>query len=139
MNVPPAAPRETANFHIGGQDIAVPALTLYVMDRTKDAITALSPDLGFTDYAKRVIEIVSVALEDSRPELTAEALARVCSFPDMRDLPSAMNELLRVSGFLMGEAEAASPGTGTSTSSSPNSEQETSVAATSDKLQESLL
>ena len=138
MHGPLSAPRETATFRIGGQDIAVPALTLYVLDRTKESISALSPDLSFTDYAKHVIEVVSVALEDSRPELTVEALSKVCSLMEMRGLVGAMGELLKASGFEMGEEPAASPGTGTLTGSSPSLEPETSAAAISDKLPESL-
>lgn len=118
------APPGSVMFVIGGEEIVVPALTLYVLDAKKDALRSLGPDLSMTEYGVLVIEIIAEALKDSRPELTQEELLRHCSWPETLELPARMAELLTVSGFTgsaPGEVEAASPGTGTSTNSPPNS------------------
>lgn len=130
-------PLESASFRIGGQDILVPAMTLYVLDKCADDIKALSPDMSLTDYCKHVINIVSTILAPD--ELGAEIemalrLQKVCSFSEMQGLIRSMGELLSVSGFApSGEDEAtsaANPGTGTLTGLSPNSEQEASAVET---------
>lgn len=119
-------PHETANFRIGGRDIAVPALNLEVLDSMKDVIKSLDFEMTIVEYAKTVISVI-VAL---RPDLNAETLRKQCSFPEAKNLIAAWSGLLDVSGFNLGEAEAASPGTGTLTGSSPNLEPETSVVET---------
>ncbi len=123
-------PHETTNFRIGGTDIAVPVLNLDILDRLGDKIRSLDADMSVLDYAKTVIEVVTDLLSESRPDLTAEVLRKHCSFLEARGLVGAWAELLRASGFGLGEAEAASPGTGTLTGSSPNSEPVESAAET---------
>jgi hypothetical protein len=130
----PSRSTETANFRIGGVDIAVPALTLYVLEVCKEDIQALSPGLDSVAYARHVCSIVAACVADDRPELTLDVLVKSCSFSEIGGLIESMGELLRVSGFLpsgeeLAAGEEASPGTGTSTSSSPNSESEASAPA----------
>lgn len=133
MTVPIMAPTETSPFKIGGQTIKVPALTLFTLERVKTKIIDLSPNLDWISYAANVIEIVSEAVKESRPDLTVEALKKACSIAEMRELASSFNKLLEVSGFLMGENQAAgeSPGTGTLTPSSPTLQPGESAVETS--------
>lgn len=119
-------------FTIGGEEYRVPALNLFVLEQCQDEINALGPDLTWIEYAQNSIRIIRLALEDAYPDLTYEALSRVCSVPEMRGLIPSMTELLRTSGFLMGEAEATaeSPGIGTLSPPSPNLQPTESAAAT---------
>ncbi len=119
-------PHETAPFVIGGRTIDVPALNLEILLEKRDEIRSLDGDMSVIEYAKVVIDLVAAL----RPDLDAKMLRQECSFIEARNLIGAWSELLRVSGFGLGEPEAASPGTGTSTSSSPNSEPAASAAAT---------
>lgn len=132
-----APPTDTATFRIGGQDVEVPALTLAVLGRCKDAINGLSPELDFITYSQFVIKILATALKAIRPELTEEFLSENCSVVEMRNLAQSLHTLFEISGFSMGEAEAAgdeatqSLGTGTSTPSPQNSQPQGFVEATS--------
>lgn len=125
----PQPPSERVVFKIGGQDIEVPALSFDVLERRKEQVQGLDPDLSILDYAALVLDIISCALEPYRPELTLAVLRRACTWQEARELPTAMSNLMIVSGFTapVGEEVAAveeSPGTGTSTLSSPSLEPE---------------
>lgn len=121
-----------AVFKIGGEELKVPPLNFYFLNKCKESLLALGPDLIWIDYAEHVLRIVASVLSESAPEITLESLMRKCSVPEMRELPTSMSELLEISGFSMGETPAAevSDGTGTSTPSSPNSQPEASAAET---------
>jgi hypothetical protein len=131
---------ETTKFVIGGQDIEVPALNLFVMDKVKSQLLTLGPDLDWISYAVNVIHIMYIALKDSHPEMTVteDEFLKACSLKEMRELPGRMNELLDISGFegnTNPEVEAVSEtaenpenGTGTSADSSPNSQPTESAA-----------
>jgi hypothetical protein len=126
--VPLQRPKETSSFTIGGQEIAVPVLNLDILDRFKVEVRSLDDrSMDLVDFARITFKVLAASLEDSRPDLTEEALRKACTFPEMRKIPNEWNDLLLASGFGMGEAPAASeasPGIGTSTSLSPNSEQD---------------
>jgi len=127
-----ATSHETATFKIGGQDIEVPALNLFVMDKVKDQLLTLGPNLDWISYAVNVIHIVYMSLKDSHPEMTTteDEFLKACSLKEMRELPQEMNVLLDISGFEATQspeapaegpkAEGPQPGTGTSPDSSPN-------------------
>lgn len=136
MYPPPMRLAETARFRIGGVDYDVPALALYDLEHSRASIAALSPELDTITYARHVIDIISglLAPDDPEAELAMQkSLMKVCSFPESKGLVTSMNDLLRVSGFDMGEAEppeGANPGTGTSIDSLQNSEAEGFVEGT---------
>lgn len=117
-------PSETATFRIGGRDLKVPALTLWDLELNREDMQSLSPQMRWTEYGATVIRIVARKLKDGGDwEPFCEALQRSCSVKEARELSVQFNDLLRVSGFEMGEAEAAveeNPGTGTLTESQPN-------------------
>jgi len=122
---------ETSVFRIGGRDIRVPSLSLWDLEVSKRDIMLLSPELDWIEYGFTVVRIVArkiVSDKDDAGDIETATLAlskemsKKCSVEEIRNLTSAMNDLLRVSGFVMpGEAEAANPGTGTLTESPPNS------------------
>ena len=131
-----APPTETAKFKIGGAEIDVPALTLSSLLRAREYLLKLAPDLDWILYSEAVLRIVEIALSESKPEMTFAAMANACSVSEMRALPGAMNDLLRISGFDMGEAQAQPDqtevlGIGTSGQSLENSLPPESVAETS--------
>lgn len=128
-------PTDTTKFVIGGQDIEVPALTLYAMNLVKDELLSLGPDLDWITYAKNVVHIVYVLVRSAHPELdvSEEEMLKACSLTEMRQLPVAMNSLLGISGFDAGPTEAATaePGIGISTPSSQTLQPTESVTETS--------
>lgn len=136
-------PTETVTFVIGGQNIEVPALTLWAMENVKDELLALGPDLDFIAYARNVVRIVYKLLKMAHgPEVEFEEsdMMKACSVAEMRDLAPTMNRLLGISGFDAGPTtgaetpvapEAPESGAGTSTSLSPDSPPRESAAETS--------
>lgn len=119
-----SAPTEFAPLTIGGREIKVPALTLATIDKVKDEIKSLGPDLWWVDYGRACVRIVAASLEDTQPDLTFEVLAKVCTAGELRNMPANMIELFRISGFIMGEEAAQveeNPGTSTQTPLPPNS------------------
>lgn len=118
-----APPNESAPFRIGGRTLNVPALTLWDLELSKDDMQALTPEMAWTTYATTVIRIIARKLKEDNPREFGDALLKSCSVDEARNKATEFTELLRVSGFEMGEAVAATPenGTGTSTESPPNS------------------
>lgn len=131
-------PSEMVTFRIGGQEVEVPTLTFAIMEKAKESILALGPDLNFIDYAQHVLHIIAIARKEYGLEADEAEYKRFCSLVEMRLLAPSMNKLL---GISMGEAEAtgepgagtppSSPGTGTSEPSSQNSPDKESAAGTS--------
>jgi hypothetical protein len=131
---------DTTVFRIGGVDIDVPALNLFVMMKVKDELLALGPNLDWVSYAVNVVHIVYASLKDAHPEMLVgeDDFLKSCSLAEMRELAGAMNRLLDVSGFDAGDpspnvivpAKPESPGTGTSEDSSPNSQPTESAVET---------
>src|ERR1700735_1961035 len=112
----PQPPNETAKFVIGGQTIEVPALTMWTIDKVGVNLRSMGPDTPWMDYARHCLVIIHAALEEVQPELTLEVLSRACTMGEMREMPSQMLELFRVSGFTLGEVSGTSeerPGTPT--------------------------
>jgi hypothetical protein len=119
-----ASPTEFAKFRIGGRDIEVGALTLWDLETSKDEILSLSGDTTVFTYAATCVRIIARKLKPEASDSYAEALLKSCSVSEARNIGASFTELWRISGFDVGEAEAAqevSPGTGTSTESPPNS------------------
>jgi hypothetical protein len=116
-------PNEHAIFRIGGRDLIIPALTLWDLEVSRTDITTLTADMPWSLYATQVVRIISRKLNEDNPTEFGDALLKSCSVPEARNLATQFTELLRVSGFEMGEAEATveNPGTGTSTESQQNS------------------
>jgi hypothetical protein len=137
-----ATSHETTKFKIGGQDIEVPALNLFVMDKVKDSLLSLGPNLDWISYAVNVVHIIYEALKGAHPEMqvSEEDLLKACSLAEMREFPNLVNQLLEISGFeatspetpaVGQEAGMESPnGTGTSPASSPNLQSTESAAET---------
>jgi hypothetical protein len=134
-----ATSHETCVFTIGGVDLEVPALNLFVMQSVKNELIGLGPDLDWISYAASVVRIVYAALKNAHPEMsmTEEELLKACSLKEMRELPSAMNRLLDASGFetgpevqAVGTAAEVDAGIGTSPPSSQNLPPTASVAET---------
>jgi len=115
---------ETSPFTIGGRQIDVPLMRLWEIKRQRPRMDSITRDMNWLDYSEVVLHIVAVQLAPDEPDdasATFAALMRACSMDEMRGLDAAYTTLLRASGFILGEAEAAqeaaSPGTGTSTES----------------------
>lgn len=123
----PSIPMESVDFIVGGRKITIPALSMWDLERAREPILSLAPDLWWADYAKGIFKIIAVLV----PGEDEETLKRACSVAEGRALSVSWAELLEKSGWSLGETGAAgeaSPGTGTSTSSSPNSEPAESAA-----------
>ncbi len=119
-------------FKAKGEDVKVPALSFYTVDLTRPLIEELDPELNWIDYAKKVLEIFMLGTFPDEDQPTRDAkkldLMKKMSVPEMRDLTTSLNDLLRVSGFIMATAEPAaeaqvpetSLGVGTQMSLLPN-------------------
>jgi hypothetical protein len=116
-------PNESAKFKIGGRVLVVPALTLWDLELSRDEIQSLTPEMQWSTYATTVVKIIARKLNEDNTTPYAEALLRSCSIEEAMAKAVEFNELLRVSGFEMGEVVAATgtSGTGTSTESQQNS------------------
>lgn len=131
-------PSETSPFKIGGKIINVPVMSFYDVERFRDKIEAIQPTTDWIEYPKSVLGMVSQLLfpdDEAAAQTAFERMQRACSVEEMRQLGPAFTELLRASGFIMGEAQATgtepgAPGTGTSTASSPTSQSAASAAET---------
>lgn len=122
--------QDSVIFTIGGQEIEVPALTLYWLERCQQDIDGLVADAPFITYSGRVLNIVAMVTGKDR-----EALSRAATVPELQQFIPKMQELLLASGFApVGEVEAVTgaDGTGTSIASPPNSQLTESSTATSD-------
>lgn len=141
-----APPTETVPFRIGGTDVQVPILTLYVLDRMKDLIFGLGPEIDFIEREKRILTIIRFSIEAAGREIgTEEELLRNCTAKEGMELIATFNKLLNASGFdipdpeqspaTAGSSEAeqkqTSPGTGTSTPSQPDLPLTASASVTS--------
>lgn len=118
--------KETVEFTIGGEKIAVPVMTFWDLEQCQAEIELLGPDLTNISYSLIVFNIVGHLLEPDDETAKAArilALKKSCSISEMLAFGPAMSELFRVSGFVpLGEAQAAQNGngTGTSTDASPS-------------------
>jgi len=90
------------NFRIGGKDVKVPAINLEALERCTDDMKLLSPEMTGFEYARCVLRIVASVLDIDANEIIAHTLAG-----EVSKLPETMVELLKISGFDMGEAKAA--------------------------------
>lgn len=120
---------ETSPFTIGGKTINVPILSLWDVKRLRPKIDEIDRTSDWLDQSALVLHIVAAQLAPDEPDdsqATHVALLKACSMEEMRGLAESYIALLRASGFILGEAqaaqEAASPGTGTSTESPPTSQ-----------------
>jgi len=128
--------KETSPFKIGGKEIPVPVMSMWDIKRLRERID-MDTDIHWIDMADRILRIVAILLapdEADDASATHAALLKACSMEEMRGLGASYNELLKASGFIMGEAEppeqAANRGTGTSTESPPISQFEESAEET---------
>lgn len=107
--------RETCVFRIGGEDLIVPALNLENLESCREDMIALSPQMSGFDYARCVLRILGKVLN-----IPSDDLIESCLAGEITTIPSQMSNLLRISGFDMGEevasvGEPELPGIGTST------------------------
>lgn len=144
MNVPLLRPDKTVDFRIGGQKIPVPVLTLWDLDRIKP-INDVMDTTNWISYSKDILKIVSLCLEETRPDLTHEYLSKACTIAEARDtLWEDYYNLLIESGLVdpnasPQEAATESPGTGTQTGSPPTLPSEESAEAIQTSSSEPLL
>jgi len=131
-------PTEYAEFLVGGRAIKVRALSLYDLDALKSEIRGLDPtNVDWITYGVTVMRILAFLTSGDEPDMAmvdakARAMAKTCTWAEVKNLPTQIDQLLRISGFdSPGEDQAANPGTGTSTQLSPNSPQEASTEPTS--------
>jgi|SRR5579885_2177950 hypothetical protein len=107
--------KNSVTFIIGGEEISVPALTLWVLENCENDLKTLGPEISWTSYARKVVNIIACALDKNPDEL-----AKRCTVQEMRNLGPTFLQLMEISGFEMGNAGAATAdGTGTSNPSSP--------------------
>lgn len=131
------APTEHATFEIGNQTIKVPALTFWDLQETKPLFDKMEAGLDWRPRTTLILEVLAFvkAGDAGTPEVRAEmvkAWAKAMSYVQASNKTEEMNTWLRVSGFKLGEDEAATenPGIGTLTPSSQDSPPEDSMDQT---------
>jgi hypothetical protein len=123
-------PTKTVPFTICGYTFDVPELTLDLLEKTEEELTAIKSGMTTYEYSRAVANLIAKLFD-----LPKESLYKM-TLPEVRDLPNRMTELYVISGFLMlGEVEAAveteNPGTGTPTLSPQSLPLKESVVETS--------
>ncbi len=117
-----AAPTEFADFTIGGEKFRIPAITLYVLEERQADFDSIGPELSRMQTIRTILKVLAFILDEENPEEREKALRKALRFSEFDGIYASFNELLRVSGFGAGEAQAAGEvdGTGTLEPSPPN-------------------
>jgi hypothetical protein len=97
----------SVKFTIGGNEIEVPVLNLRTLELCKDNLIALGPEMNWIEYASHVVTIIGTALatQNTLPVHSVVDLKNSCSVPEMRNLATGFLELMKISGFEMGNEE----------------------------------